>query len=70
MVVIFGFAMVKDKVWQGWTAAIVGVWLVIAAFIPVLQAHTGNLWNDLLSGILIAIAGYGAISKTVPNKAS
>ena len=70
LVAVFGFAMIKEKSWQGWTAGIVGVWLVIAAFIPALQAHTGNLWNDLLSGILIAIAGYGAISKVDANTAS
>ena len=58
---IIGFAMIKEKPWQGWTAGIVGTWVFIAAFIPALQLHMPNLWNDLLSGILIAVAGYGAL---------
>ena len=64
IVAIVGFMMVKDKAWQGWTAGILGVWLVIAAFIPVLQQTTGNMWNDLITGLIIAIAGYAAIEKT------
>ncbi|OQX87183.1 hypothetical protein B6D60_04505 [candidate division KSB1 bacterium 4484_87] len=55
--------LIGKKAWQGWTAVIFGIWLVIAAFIPSLQAHTGNLWNDLIVGIIIAIAGFGALGK-------
>ena len=61
IVAIVGFMMIKEKPWQGWIAGVIGVWVFIAAFIPALQLHNANLWNDLLSGILIAIAGYGAI---------
>ena len=56
-----GFSMYKEKAWQGWLAIIMGIWLVIAAFIPILQAHTGNLWNDMLSGVLLMVAGFGAM---------
>ena len=63
IVAIVGFLMIGKKAWQGWTAVIFGIWLVIAAFIPSLQAHTGNLWNDLIVGIIIAIAGFGALGK-------
>lgn len=61
VVVIVGFLMVSKKSWQGWLSVVMGVWLVIAAFIPGLQAHTGNLWNDLISGIIVAIAGFAAL---------
>ena len=64
---IAGFAMIKEKSWQGWLAGIMGIWLIIAAFIPSLQFHTGNFWNDLLSGILLAIAGYGAMESTTSH---
>lgn len=64
IVAILGFAMVKEKAWQGWTAGIVSVWLVIAAFVPSLQLTTANMWNDVISGLLIAIAGYGAIESS------
>ena len=63
-----GFAMIKEKTWQGWTAGIVGIWLIIAAFVPVLQATAGNMWNDLFSGLVVAIAGYAAISKGATTK--
>lgn len=61
---VLGFTMIKTKAWQGWLSGIVGIWLIIAAFIPSLQAHTGNLWNDLIAGILVAIAGFGALGKS------
>ena len=63
LVAIAGFAMIKVKAWQGWLAGIVGIWLVIAAFIPALLTHTGNLWNALISGVLVLIAGYAALKK-------
>ncbi len=69
IVAIVGFMMIKEKSWQGWTSGIIGVWVFISAFIPSLQLHNANMWNDLLSGILIAIAGYGAIGNT-KNSAS
>ncbi len=61
IVAIAGFAMVKVKSWQGWTAGILGLWLIVAAFIPSLRAYTPNLWDDLIVGILVAIAGFGAM---------
>ncbi len=67
IVAIAGFAMIKEKSWQGWLSAIMGIWLIIAAFIPLLQAHTGNLWNDLLSGILVTIAGFGAMDSSTSS---
>ncbi len=60
---IAGFTMIKEKSWQGWLASIMGLWLIVAAFVPGLQAHTGNLWNDLISGILLMVAGFGALNK-------
>jgi len=57
---IAGFTMIKEKNWQGWTAGILGVWLIIAAFIPQLQSHVGNMWNGIIVGGLLMIAGFGA----------
>jgi len=57
---IAGFTMIKAKTWQGWTAGILGIWLIMAAFIPQLQAHVGNMWNGIIVGILLMIAGFGA----------
>jgi len=63
LVAIAGFLMISKKSWQGWTAAVLGIWLVVAAFIPSLQAHTGNLWNDLIVGVIVAVVGFTAIGK-------
>jgi len=63
IVAVAGFAMAKVKAWQGWLAGIIGIWLVIAAFIPALLTHTGNMWNALIAGILLLVAGYGALKK-------
>lgn len=61
LVAIAGFAMIKVKSWQGWTAGILGLWLIVAAFIPSLRVYSFNLWNDLIVGILVAIAGFAAM---------
>jgi len=63
IVAIVGFAMIKEKGWQGWTSGILGLWLIVAAFIPALKEQTPNLWNDLITGLIVAIAGYAAIGK-------
>ena len=63
IVAIAGFLMIKQKPWQGWLASIAGVWLLIAAFIPSLQAHTANMWNDAIIGIIFMIAGFAALGK-------
>ncbi|MFW6147105.1 MAG: SPW repeat domain-containing protein [Thermodesulfobacteriota bacterium] len=60
---IAGFTIIKQKIWQGWTAGILGIWLVIAAFIPVLQTYMGNMWNGIIVGILLMIAGFGAFER-------
>jgi len=45
--------------WQGWTTGLLGVWIFIAAFLNF--TPTGNLWNDLIVGVIVAIAGYAMI---------
>lgn len=62
-VVVVSATILKDKPWQSWTALIVGAWMILAAFIPSLITGTGNLYNDLTSGIIIAIAGFAAYSE-------
>ena len=40
---------------------IVGIWLIIAAFIPNLVVGLGNEWNEIIRGILLMIGGFGAL---------
>ncbi len=55
------YMIIKVKPWQAWLGGIMGVWLIIAAFIPSFQAGAGYLWNDIISGTLIMVAGFGAL---------
>jgi hypothetical protein len=57
---ILGFAMAGDKTWQGSISGVVGIWLFISGFIPVLRVGNGLLSNDLAMGVLLIIAGFAA----------
>ncbi len=61
IVAYVSYQLLKAKPWQAWLGVIMGIWLIIAAFIPAFQAGTGYLWNDIISGILIMVAGFGAL---------
>ncbi|MCD6245378.1 SPW repeat protein [candidate division WOR-3 bacterium] len=65
LVAIFAFMAIGAKKAICWINAILGIWLVIAAFIPgIVGSKSGNLWNDLISGIIILIVGiYAALKK-------
>jgi len=43
-------------IWQGWTTGILGIWILIAAFLNF--TPTANLWNNLIVGVIVAIAGF------------
>ncbi len=43
--------------WKGWTALILGIWFVVAAFIPGMVG-TPSLVSDLIVGIILAIVGF------------
>ena len=47
--------------WQGWTVGILGIWGIIAPFI--IKTKTGNMWNDIIVGVIVAIAGFAALGK-------
>ncbi len=47
--------------WQAWTNSILGIWLFIAAFLSF--SPTGNLWDNLIVGVVVAIAGFAMINK-------
>lgn len=41
--------------WQNWMVGILGTWMIVAAF-----TLNGNLINELIVGIAVAILGYWA----------
>ncbi len=45
--------------WQAWTNGIIGIWLFIAAFLNF--SSTGNLWDDLIIGVIAAVAGFAMV---------
>jgi hypothetical protein len=61
---ILGYTIIKQKIWQSWTCMVLGVWMIIAAFVPSLTIDKGYLWNDIISGIIITIGGFGALGKS------
>ncbi len=63
IVAVVGFMMIREHAWQGWTAGILGIWWIIAGFIPPLTTGAGNIWNDIIVGVIVAIAGFAALGK-------
>ena len=63
IVASIGYTIIKQKVWQSWTSMVMGVWMFIAAFSPYLTVDNGYIYNDIISGIIIAFAGFGALGK-------
>jgi len=51
----------KEVTWQAWTIAILGLWLIVAAFLNF--GSTGNLWNDLIVGLVVLILGFGILKQ-------
>jgi hypothetical protein len=61
LVAFIGYLIVKQKLWQAWVCMIIGVWMFIAAFIPSLLVDQGYILNNVISGSVIAIGGFGAL---------
>jgi hypothetical protein len=52
-----GVALISEWAWEGWTALILGAWMVAATFIPGLHVGSGMFWNNVLVGIAVALMG-------------
>ena len=62
-----GFAAMKEKPAAGWTGVVVGLWLVLAAFLTGLHQGVGLLWNNVLVGLIVAIAGILVLTTLRPS---
>jgi len=60
-VAFLGMLLGKVKEWQGWSSYVFGIWMLMTAFIPRFLVGNGHLWNNVIVGILIAIAGFRAL---------
>ena len=47
--------------WQAWTSGILGLWLILAASLNF--PTVGNLWDNLIVGVIVIIVGALMISK-------
>ena len=61
---ILGLTVLGERSWQGWLSFWLGVWLFVATFIPALHAGSGVLVNNIVSGLIGMIAGFGASGPT------
>jgi hypothetical protein len=58
----------KGKPGQSWSALVFAVWMIVAAFIPSLVDGAGYLYNDLISGLVITIAGFASFGHSHQEK--
>jgi uncharacterized membrane protein len=60
IVAVLGFSMAGSARAQGIVAGILGLWMIASAFIPSLNSGPGTRWDDVLVGVILAIAGFTA----------
>ncbi len=63
VVVITSLRIMKDREWQGWLALVFGAWMIIAAFVPSMTGGIGCVYNDLICGLTITIAGIASMGR-------
>ena len=61
LIAIVGRRMMAERPWQGWLSVVMGLWFVVAAFIPPLNEGDGFLLNNVVAGTLVAIIGFTAL---------
>jgi hypothetical protein len=54
---------------RGWTATALGVWVIIAGFVPGLWAGYGVLLNNLIVGLVLALIGFSVPRKSANSNA-
>ncbi len=63
VVAISSLTIMKERQWQGWLAMVFGAWMIIAVFIRPLTGGIGYVYNDLISGLIITIAGFASMGR-------
>lgn len=59
---ILGFSLVGLRPGNGWVAGIAGLWMIVSAFIPGFHAGSAILINNIVTGLVMMVAGF-----TVPG---
>ena len=60
IVAVLGFNMIDTARGQGIVAGILGLWMISSAYIPAVNSGPGARWEDIIVGVIIAIAGFTA----------
>ena len=60
IVALLGFALARVAPAHGIVSGIVGLWLIISAFVPGLHVGSDARWNDVVAGVVLAIAGFSS----------
>ena len=59
---ILGFSFVGLSRAHGWVCGIAGLWTIVSAFIPGFHAGNAILINNIITGLVLMVAGF-----TVPS---
>ena len=61
LLVIFAYLSTRVKKSMCWINVVAGIWLFISAFISgIVGSQSGNFWNYLIVGIIVAVVGIWA----------
>ena len=52
---------------RGWVTGILGLWVIIAGFVPALESGSALLWDNLIVGVAIAITAVAASGHRSPQ---
>ncbi len=58
VVAILGFSLIGLRPGNGWVAGIAGLWMIASAFIPGLHAGKLILTNNIITGLVLLVAGF------------
>jgi hypothetical protein len=61
---ILGFSLVQLYPGNGWVAGIAGLWMIASAFIPGLHGGNGILINNIITGLVLLVAGFTTRSRS------
>ena len=60
---ISGLTLTVKKTIEGWTGAVLGIWLIISAFIPVFEATPCKYCNAIIIGAIFIVIGFAKIKE-------
>jgi len=63
-VIIAGFsiwALVQPRAWEEWINLVIGVWLIIAAFLLGFETNGAGMWNHIIVGIIVGVDALWAL---------